>query len=391
MLLLAVVVATAVAGPANAAGTGTIIGSACAGLRVGPNTSAAQTACIPVGTRVSIDCTAANGNAVTGHYGTTTLWDHTSYAGHPGYVSDAYVYTGVNGAVAGQCSSLLTIKGGAACSYHPVVGIWVQRAGGTGANGGAEFAPWGRVSPGGYQASFRIDLTRSSLPVSVQVHTGCGGTSGSWWSDNWTGNQSVNGSSWLFARCNEGTTKPASGSNQRCAFIAQSRTCIYNGGHYLGAWYWDTHIAVPSCGPRPTYDTATNRLGTVYPYLNALPMQGYQCVDLPERYLYYRYGYTMPLSTNGDQVVDHYYSRYPTSFARYSNGAVGHAPKQGDILSFSTVHTGIVESSSVNSSGNGSIVMIDENGSKTGSTTLTVSGWKVQYSGATWVKWLHKL
>lgn len=35
--------------------------------------------------------------------------------------------------------------------------------------------------------------------------------------------------------------------------------------------------------------------------------------------------------------------------------------------------------------------MIEENGSKTGSTTLTVSGWKVQYSGATWVKWLHTL
>ncbi|KAG0245910.1 hypothetical protein BG011_002631, partial [Mortierella polycephala] len=47
---------------------------------------------------VNIDCT-ARGTTVTGKYGTSDLWNHVP----GGYVSDTYVYTGSNGAVAPPC------------------------------------------------------------------------------------------------------------------------------------------------------------------------------------------------------------------------------------------------------------------------------------------------
>ena len=85
-------------------GAGRILISPCLNLRAGPNGSTALVGCIPVNTTIDIDCTAA-GNAVTGPYGTETLWDHTTYAGKSGYVADAWVYTGTNGPVAPSCSA----------------------------------------------------------------------------------------------------------------------------------------------------------------------------------------------------------------------------------------------------------------------------------------------
>ena len=85
-------------------GAGRILISPCLNLRAGPNGSTALVGCIPVNTTIDIGCT-ATGNAVTGPYGTETLWDHTTYAGKSGYVADAWVYTGTNGPVAPSCSA----------------------------------------------------------------------------------------------------------------------------------------------------------------------------------------------------------------------------------------------------------------------------------------------
>ena len=41
----------------------------------------------------------ARGTAVTGTYGTSTLWDRIGN----GYIADAYVYTGADGQVAPTC------------------------------------------------------------------------------------------------------------------------------------------------------------------------------------------------------------------------------------------------------------------------------------------------
>lgn len=94
----------AIAPAAQAAGSGKVLASPCLNLRTGPSASYALIGCIPVNTYISIDCT-INGSAVTGPYGTTTLWDHTAYAGKSGYVSDAWVYTGTANPVAGTCST----------------------------------------------------------------------------------------------------------------------------------------------------------------------------------------------------------------------------------------------------------------------------------------------
>ena len=71
-------------------------------LRAGPNGSTALIGCIPQNTTIDIQCT-AQGNAVTGPYGTETIWDRTTYNGVAGYVADAWVYTGTNSAVAPAC------------------------------------------------------------------------------------------------------------------------------------------------------------------------------------------------------------------------------------------------------------------------------------------------
>lgn len=88
--------------PRPATATGRIIISPCLNLRAGPNGSTALIGCVPDGLTISIQCT-AQGNGVTGPYGTETIWDRTTYNGYTGYVSDAYVYTGTNSAVAGAC------------------------------------------------------------------------------------------------------------------------------------------------------------------------------------------------------------------------------------------------------------------------------------------------
>lgn len=76
--------------------------SPCLDFHNGPGHAYTVIDCIPDGTTISIDCI-AQGNAVTGPYGTETIWDHTSYRDRTGYVTDAYVYTGTNNAVAPPC------------------------------------------------------------------------------------------------------------------------------------------------------------------------------------------------------------------------------------------------------------------------------------------------
>lgn len=63
-----------------------------------PTVSSSVVGTLKNGATVTIDCT-ANGDKVTGKFGTSTVWDHVP----GGYVSDTYVYTGSDGAVAPPC------------------------------------------------------------------------------------------------------------------------------------------------------------------------------------------------------------------------------------------------------------------------------------------------
>lgn len=137
----------------------------------------------------------------------------------------------------------------------------------------------------------------------------------------------------------------------------------------------------------------------MHPYPNSpRTTAGYQCVEFSERYMYYQYGLAQPnVYTDGDQVVDVYNRAYPGAFTVYSQGP-GNVPVQGDVLSLSSVssysasnggHTAVVQSSSVNSSGAGSVTVVEENGAASGTTTYQVKNWKFVTSYA-YVKWLHR-
>jgi len=159
------------------------------------------------------------------------------------------------------------------------------------------------------------------------------------------------------------------------------------------AWAGDG-LAVPACGPIPNDGGAST---PVYPYPGALWTPGYQCVEFSERYLYYRYGVTMSIPTNGDQVASHYAAAYPALFTIIKNGTPHRAPVAGDLLSMSTVpgfdsaaggHTAVVQSSSVNAAGNGTLTIVEENAVPSGIQILRVSDWDVTYDGFPYLEWL---
>lgn len=104
--------------PALAAATGRVIADPCLNLRTAADSSASVLACIPYNTTITITCT-TNGSSMSGPYGVTQLWNKTTWNGKTGYVTDAFVYTGTNGAVAGSCSSAPTVTRGQTISYNP--------------------------------------------------------------------------------------------------------------------------------------------------------------------------------------------------------------------------------------------------------------------------------
>jgi hypothetical protein len=153
-------------------------------------------------------------------------------------------------------------------------------------------------------------------------------------------------------------------------------------------------LSVPACGPIPDDGGAAT---PVQPYPGALRTPGYQCVEFSERYLYYRYGVTMSIPTNGDQVAAHYAAAYPALFAIVRNGTSHRAPVPGDVISLSTVpgfdsaaggHTVVVQSSSVNAAGNGTLTVVEENAVPSGIQILPVSDWRAAYNGFPYVEWL---
>jgi hypothetical protein len=88
--------------PAFASTGGTInSGGGNVNLRSGPGTSFSVIGTIAQGTAVSIDCV-GYGTAVTGPFGTTTLWDEI---GNRRWVSDAFVNTGTSLPIAMPCGT----------------------------------------------------------------------------------------------------------------------------------------------------------------------------------------------------------------------------------------------------------------------------------------------
>ena len=183
------------------------------------------------------------------------------------------------------------------------------------------------------------------------------------------------------------------GSGGSCNAFAGARQLP--GAHgVVPAAYSDPDLTVPACGPLP----GVNGGPTVTAYPGSSYFAGYQCVEFSERFLFYKYGVTMGGGTNGDQVVGNYATQYPSMFTVVANGTPNAAPVQGDVLSLSTVptfdssdggHTMVVQSSIVNSAGNGAITTVDENNTTAGVEVLTVTNWTVTYAPFTYIEWLH--
>lgn len=149
------------------------------------------------------------------------------------------------------------------------------------------------------------------------------------------------------------------------------------GGSYRG---------VKACGPRPNSDSAPNVV--VQFYSGAHGELEWQCVELSMRYLWLAYQIA-PYSANGNMVVWNYSG---SKLSKVTNGTVGQAPQAGDVLSYGKDttwgHTSVVSASNVNSSGDGTITVIEQNSSASGVKTLTVTDWVVTaYTSVD--GWLH--
>src|SRR6185312_13018333 len=153
-------------------------------------------------------------------------------------------------------------------------------------------------------------------------------------------------------------------------------------------------LVVPACGPIPE-EGGTAR--PVHPYPGALWTAGYQCVEFSERYLYQRYGVTMDVATNGDQVAANYAAKYPGLFMIIRNGTPHRAPAAGDVLSLSAApgfdsanggHSVVVQASSVGLAGDGSVTVVEENADASGVAVLPVRGWRVLDPGFRYAEWL---
>lgn len=148
----------------------------------------------------------------------------------------------------------------------------------------------------------------------------------------------------------------------------------------LGAEY----RGLKACGPRPWWD------GGPWAWVNfgeGIDEIEWQCPELSMRFLYLAYGIA-PYPANGNQVVENYSG---DQLEKVWN-CTGRAPQPDDVLSYgfatSVGHTSVVVDSDVDGSGDGTIQVIEQNGSPTGDNALAVEDWCVV--GYTDIGWLHE-
>jgi len=149
---------------------------------------------------------------------------------------------------------------------------------------------------------------------------------------------------------------------------------------------------VPACGP-----TGTTTIELPSPSNLTIETPGFQCVELSDRFLYVHDG-LLAQPANGDQVVAEYGAKF--SIPIVANGTANNAPQTSDVISFSANsnfqdsdggHVAVVVGSTVGSSGNGTISVLDENDNDTaGLRSIAVDDWVVQpYGSYTYIEWLE--
>ena len=154
------------------------------------------------------------------------------------------------------------------------------------------------------------------------------------------------------------------------------------GGYNLGANFDNVY----ACGPANNSGTGyyVPASGSYKGYFEDAPWT-YQCTELADRLLFDVWGKNPVYgsSLDGATFASAVHKAY-SSVALISNGTVGQPYLPGDIVSFTgnsiepDGHVAVVESSSEDSTGNGSVTVMEENASASGQETLAVSNWSLQ-------------
>jgi hypothetical protein len=157
------------------------------------------------------------------------------------------------------------------------------------------------------------------------------------------------------------------------------------GAYATGASY----LGVPVCGPMPgarynvgghTYTVPDVR----WSMPNSWGYPEWQCTELAFRFMRQVYG-ASPYAAAGGTVAWRYTRAQGGGLVTYRNGAVGHAPQPGDVISFSGTggygsydgHVAIVASTTVNQYGNGWLRLLTEHDTMSGWRTVSVWHWRV--------------
>ena len=150
---------------------------------------------------------------------------------------------------------------------------------------------------------------------------------------------------------------------------------------------------IPSCGPRPYTVSSLDHL--VAFFSGAFQEYEFECVELVMRFLYQEWGIA-PWAGNANQIKND----YPTSsMIFYTNGT--HSIVPGDILTEngsaqnSNGHTAVITAVNLDGNGTGTISILEQNSSPSGSRSLNVTNWTVgpdaYIYGQTIQGWLHAL
>jgi hypothetical protein len=212
------------------------------------------------------------------------------------------------------------------------------------------------------QPSSSLSASKSALPKSLGGHAVS--SAGNIPAPPWWNGQVCDATHYAYSTFNGVQQNPA------------HRPSYALGGSYRG---------ILACGPRPYYDAAPDVIVQFFP--GAWGQYEWECVELSMRFMRMAYGIA-PYSGNGKDVVWNYRG---TELVAVPNGTVGAVPAPGDVLSYCAGcvrvgHTAVVSASNVDFNGNGTLTVMEQNNSPTGSNTLKVTGWSVG-SGVT--GWLH--
>ena len=170
-------------------------------------------------------------------------------------------------------------------------------------------------------------------------------------------------------------------SNFRAAYGSRYTGTTFNGVASCGNAYPNNYQG------RITYDGVL------------LDSVGFQCVEVVARYLFYTTGHHPPIVQDASDYAyyigaDYGYNVYPSGLYGVTHTYTS-SLRVGQIVSMwsssdEVGHVGVVTNVNVNN-GNGTITIMDENGSAAGHDTITVSGGAMEFAGYNDYQWTTNL